>query len=297
MSSIGNVAPAADSLTLEAGLSSIKQRLECLDDTIRDRPTFVAICGGSSTGKSTFVSNKIEAHLCGEATVLMQDMFMRIMDREKMNPRYRGDDPLNFGLEEIGASFRKAQKWESFEWPIFDFLRRAPTPPRVIAPSKWVILDGMYAAYGDLRKFADCVIYVEAKAAVRAVRRIFRNRYERYPGLCAIASGTIASFFQGVSNAHTDFVSKQRADADIVIRSDAPFQTLIDRFSIPEAENVIPSEPLKLFELDSESTITLEQTRDQRMVFRIASQGTTYLFQFLDLETAEKIMDWDAGAY
>ena len=91
-----------------------------------------------------------------------------------------------------------------------------------------VIYEGLYAAYAELATISDIVVYVESPLYGRLLRRIFRNRYERY------RVDPIISFssFIHTLNANYELIAPHKKHAHFILNIPYRFEDSIQRFGL-----------------------------------------------------------------
>ncbi len=194
--------------------------------------TIVGIAGGSSTGKSTQVAIGLLDRLRPDAQLISQDNYQLGRDYDlTTDPMYRHDGLGNYGLTESAALLTSLRHGRSATMPVYAFLEQQQTGHQLIQPTPIVLFDGLYAGFGPLRTQCDWLIYVESPLYGRLLRRLFRNRYERYRLEPSVSlRNTLAG---GVLPAHHDLVCQQRATADIILQNPYAFTESIIRFDLP----------------------------------------------------------------
>ena len=258
------------------------------------RPAVVAVAGGSSTGKSTFVAAPLAAALGEGVRLVAQDMQQRRVP-VPLDPRWGWDDPANFGLDACLEAVERFRRGADFSWPCYRFAERRHDAPERVGAGRILVLEGLYAARGPLRRAVDAIVYVEAPAVVRLVRRILRNQYERYPGL-AVPGRTAAGFLGAVSAAHRDCVRPQRAQADWLVRTAPAFARLAERFALAPLPVTPAVAVRRAVPLDGETTLATVTLPDGAVHLRVDWRGACRLDAPLDTATAEAFDRFDPEA-
>lgn len=276
-------------LQFESLVAAVVQRRR----RVAPRPAAIAIAGGSSTGKSSQIAVPLAAALGSGVRVLAQDMHQK-GDSAKLDPRWKRDDPANYGLDACRHALIRFRASAPVRWPMYDFANRCHGPVQDIAPGDVVLLEGLYAASEELIALADFVIYVEAPAIVRLIRRVLRNRYERYPGQ-GMESASIAHFLTTVLDAHHTHVVAQRKHADIVVRTMSPFRLLRQRFNLRELSAEC-SEVQWQCSFDVETRVTIERLSSGQHVLRVWEGKACFLEVPTDEAALGAIRRLDTGS-
>ncbi|MEM7110283.1 MAG: hypothetical protein AAF519_18800 [Bacteroidota bacterium] len=214
-------------------LNRLVEKIEKLvpENRFKGVHTLVSISGGSCTGKSSIISKGLTDHLSVPYTLLDQDTFQNNPAYSKnFSQQYRWDHPDNFAIDTCTEALNRLKNNKEVIVPDYSFKADEPIGHKRLNPNPVILLEGLYAAYQNLGQESDFVIYLESPFYARLIRRIFRNTLERYKGRdpALILKGFITS----VTKAHTDFVTTQRTNADVVIKMPFDFSDLIDRFAL-----------------------------------------------------------------
>jgi uridine kinase len=230
------VPPSPPALDVETSIEQAIPTLLAMSEGTK-KPFVIGVCGGTSTGKSTIITQFLKSRLPSGCEVINQDNFQALQQNlHLLCATYGLDHPEHYGIEACIASVRNLRKGRSVGVPRYDFIQRAHHGLRKITPTRFLIIEGLYAGYGDLRYWLDWLIYIESPAWARLIRRLFRNRYERYPGLPQDGDRAIASFLTRVQRAHEDFIHTQKASATSIIRNPIDFQFLVCNYRLPVIE-------------------------------------------------------------
>jgi uridine kinase len=184
---------------------------------MRERPFFVAVVGGTGSGKSTIVKRIAGAMPEGSVITLTHDSYylprpdLPAPERERLN----FDHPDALDNARLLDDLVRLSRGESIQIPIYDFsthLRRAET--RLVKPAPIVVVEGILLFVAPaLRERFDLKLFVDTDADIRILRRMRRDMHERGRSLEQIQ----AQYLDTVRPMHDLFVEPSKRFADLII--------------------------------------------------------------------------------
>jgi uridine kinase len=178
-------------------------------------PVFVAIVGGSASGK-TWLALKLSGLLRGKTARLSQDSFYR--DRSHLSPKRRAtinfDHPASIDWVEFRRVLEEcANGWET-RVPVYDFkTHQRLSRVSIIKPKPIFLVDGLWLLRRPaIRAFFNLSIFLECPLKHRLKRRLQRDRLSRGRSISSIRT----QFWNTVEPMHKRFVLPQRSRADLV---------------------------------------------------------------------------------
>lgn len=192
------------------------------------RPVFVAIAGGSATGKTTLARALAEALSDLTPIVVNQDRYFR--DFGEYTPEER-------------ERMRTANHPDAINWPAFHaaldlLLAGQPTMEPApgtraaqrgeavhpVGPGRVLIVEGLFALWDTrCRESADLRLYTEVDDDERVLRRIYRDITERGGNL----EGVISWFRRDVQPNYPLYTKSTRRYADLVVPTDHPVDVAV----------------------------------------------------------------------
>ena len=180
-------------------------------------PFFVAVVGGTGSGKSTVAERIVAAMPAGSVSVIAHDNYYRprpdltLAERELLN--FDHPDALDNRLliEHLDALRAGAP----VEVPLYDFathLRLGTT--ECVPPTRVVIVEGILLLVDpELRARLDLKLYVDTDADVRVLRRLKRDMETRGRSFAQVKK----QYYETVRPMHLQFVEPSKRYADVVI--------------------------------------------------------------------------------
>lgn len=181
------------------------------------RPLFIAIAGGSGSGKTTIARSVVDLVGRDKVVYLQQDSYYRdqphLSFEERAQINY--DHPDSLELELLVKHLDELRSGEAIEKPVYDFelhMRTAET--YAIAAQPVVIVEGiLLLSDPELRKRFDVRVYIDTDADVRLMRRIQRDMVDRGRSIESV----LAQYEKTVRPMHLQFVEPSKRYADIII--------------------------------------------------------------------------------
>jgi uridine kinase len=181
------------------------------------RPLFIAIAGGSGSGKTTIAQSVVDIVGRESVVYLQQDAYYRdqshlaFEDRAKINY----DHPDSFEFELLVEHLDALRAGQPIERPVYDFSQHVRTPETyTIVPEPVVIIEGILVLADErLRDRSDVRVYIDTEADVRLMRRLRRDIVERG----RTVESVLSQYERTVRPMHYLFVEPSKRYADIII--------------------------------------------------------------------------------
>lgn len=200
------------------------------------KPYIVGITGGSGSGKTTFLKSLSEGYSAEEVCILSMDNYYKPRTQQV----YDENGVQNFDLVEsidTQAFFNDIIRLVSGETIVqeeYTFNNSlADVEMITIKPAPVMILEGLFIMHmKDLRSLLDLKIYIEAKDALKIIRRIKRDQSERnYP-----LEDVLYRYESHVLPSYEKYIFPYKNDVDIIINNngntDAVLNILRNHFDV-----------------------------------------------------------------
>ena len=176
----------------------------------------IAIAGGSGSGKSTFASRLLN-QFPESVSLVSCDNYYKAQDHLPLEERrllnYDAPESLEFDL--MAKHLRALKEGEAVDCPVYDYaLHTRSNKVERIEPRPVIIVDGILILSDPaLRKLFDLMIYVEADADERILRRARRDMETRGRQIDDI----MHQYLSTVKPMHETYVEPSKKHADIIL--------------------------------------------------------------------------------
>jgi uridine kinase len=182
-----------------------------------DRPFFMAIAGGSGSGKTTIAQSVVEIVGAELVTLIQQDAYYRDQNHLTFEQRVaiNYDHPDALENELLVQHLEELRAGRSIRRPVYDFGTHTRTDETVLLePGAVVLVEGILVlAEPELRPQFDLRIYIDTDADMRLIRRLQRDIIERHRTVEAV----LAQYEETVRPMQLQFVEPSKRYADIIV--------------------------------------------------------------------------------
>lgn len=193
-----------------------------------ERPVFIAVAGGSASGKTTVVDKIVESFNIEDVTVIKHDDYYKDQSDMNMEERYlvNYDHPFSLDNDLMYSQILDLFKGKAIVKPTYDFeAHNRSEKTETISPTKIIILEGILIMEDQrIRDLCDIKLYVEADDDIRFIRRLKRDMDERGRSLKSV----INQYIKTVKPMHFAFVKPTKRYADIIIPNDINHDVAVD---------------------------------------------------------------------
>jgi uridine kinase len=182
-----------------------------------DRPLFIAIAGGSGSGKTTIAESVVDLVGRDSVVFLQQDAYYRDQNHLSFEERaaINYDHPDSIEMDLLTAHLDDLRSGRSIDRPIYDFSTHTRTDETYrIDPDAAVIVEGILVlADRELRDRFDVRVYIDTAPDIRLMRRLQRDILERG----RTVESVLDQYVRTVRPMHYQFVEPSKRYADIII--------------------------------------------------------------------------------
>lgn len=204
---------------LESGVEFLTQEIELIMKE-KDGPLVVLIAGGSASGKTSAVADKIHKAFGEESIILSLDdyykgrKFMQEMAEKGIDYNY--DQPEVIDLDLFNTHLQAIKNGQTIEKPIYNFATGSAEKTEKVEPRKIIIVEGLFALNEKLLGVGDIKAFVEVGTHGRLVRRILRDIESRGQN----PDDILDYFAKVVEPMHEEYIQSTRENAEVVINNE-----------------------------------------------------------------------------
>jgi uridine kinase len=181
------------------------------------RPLFIAIAGGSGSGKTTIARSVVDLVGRDKVVYLQQDAYYRDQNELDLEERAKinYDHPDSIENELLVEHLDALRRGEAIERPVYDFETHTRTAETYrLVPEAAVVVEGILVlADAELRDRFDVRVYIDTEPDIRLIRRLQRDIVERG----RTVESVIEQYQRTVRPMHYQFVEPSKRYADIII--------------------------------------------------------------------------------
>ncbi|MDX1910510.1 MAG: uridine kinase [Saprospiraceae bacterium] len=188
------------------------------------RPYLIGICGGSGSGKTSFIRRLRQSFPEEQLCIVSQDDYYlpREMQHRDINGEQNFDLPKSFNKKKFRQDVEKLLAGESIEILEYVFNNPGAQPKTLVFKSAPVIvIEGLFVFhFKKIARQLDLKIFINAKENLKIIRRIMRDQIERgYP-----LDDVLYKYQHHVLPSFERFILPYKEEADIVVNNNQDFE-------------------------------------------------------------------------
>ncbi|MDP2089982.1 MAG: uridine kinase [Candidatus Gracilibacteria bacterium] len=200
---------------------------------------FVFIAGGSASGKTSNVANKIAKFYKNDSVILSMDNYFYGAEYVKKN-NITFDQPEAINIKLLHEHLEILSTGKEVLIPSYDFIESKSIANSIkIEPKKVIVVEGLFTLHEILISLSDLKLFVETSTHGRLIRRVLRDMKRTRQKV-----NEIVHIFETVVNPmHEKYIEPQKEISDMIILNEFdPYLELrgfdLDKFI---KENNIPN--------------------------------------------------------
>jgi len=184
-----------------------------------EKAQIIGICGGSGSGKTTFLSALKERLSERSITYISLDDYY--IPREEQKTDEKGiknfDLPTAIDDQALVSDLKRLLDGESVEKPKYTFNSSTAKPSTfTLESAKLYVIEGLFIYhYEELAKMFDLKIYIDVSNELKIIRRIKRDQAERnYP-----LEDVLYRYENHVLPSYEKYIGVYKSEADLIINN------------------------------------------------------------------------------
>lgn len=200
----------------------VNQLVEIIRSKIEEREGLVVVlvAGGSASGKTSAVADKVHQAFGDESVILSLDDYYRgrkfMEEATKQGINYNYDQPEVLNLDLFGEHLSTLKKGQTVEKPVYNFSIGEADKTEMVEPKKVIIVEGLFALNEKLVDLGDVKVFVEVDTHGRLIRRILRDIESRGQN----PDDILSYFSKVVEPMHQEYIESTKKESDLIIKNE-----------------------------------------------------------------------------
>ena len=192
------------------------------------KPYIIGICGGSGSGKTSFIRRLRERFDESDLCIVSQDDYYLPLHEQEKDPEgiENFDLPKSIDKKALRADLERLMSGETLtrlEYVFND--EEAERKTIVIRPAPVIVVEGLFVFhYKKVAALFDLQIFISSKENLKIIRRIVRDLAERN----ATLEDVLYRYEHHVLPAYERFIEPYRESADLVVNNNRNFEQGLD---------------------------------------------------------------------
>lgn len=197
------------------------------------KPFVIGICGGSGSGKTSFIRQLRQAFTEEQLCIVSQDDYYlpREQQHRDKNGEFNFDLPKSFDKKKFRADVERLVAGETVTIEEYTFNKAGATPKMLtFKPAPILVVEGLFVFhFKKVSPLLDLKIFINTKENLKVIRRIHRDQVERgYP-----IEDVLYKYQHHVLPSFERYILPYKEEADMVINNNEDFKmglTVLDGF-------------------------------------------------------------------
>ncbi|MFN0036664.1 MAG: uridine kinase [Saprospiraceae bacterium] len=188
------------------------------------RPYLIGICGGSGSGKTSFIRRLRQSFSEEQLCIVSQDDYYLPREQQHRDPNgeQNFDLPKSFDKKKFRHDLEKLLAGESITIEEYVFNNPDAKPNMLVFnPAPVIVIEGLFVFhYKKIAEQLDLKVFVNAKENLKIIRRILRDQVERgYP-----LDDVLYKYQHHVLPSFERFILPYKEEADLVVNNNRDFE-------------------------------------------------------------------------
>ena len=193
--------------------------------------TVIGICGGSGSGKTSFIRKLRTIFSESEVCIISQDDYYRPRDEQKLDAKgiKNFDLPYSINDQDLIKDITLLKDGSSIQRMEYTFNNEKSVPAQItLHPAPVIIVEGLFVMhFEEIRSLFDYSLFIAAKENLKIIRRIKRDQIERnYP-----LDDVLYRYENHVMDSYEKYIGPYQNEVDIIINNNDSFDKGFEVFS------------------------------------------------------------------
>lgn len=187
------------------------------------KPFLIGICGGSGSGKTTFLNELKAQFSTSDVCVVSQDDYYRPREEQKSDENGIKNFDLPYSIDDVAfhRDLCHLLDGKTIQRQEYTFNNEKLNPKQLVfEPAPLILVEGLFIFhFHEIKSLLNLKVFLHAKENLKVIRRIKRDRKERnYP-----LDDVLYRYQAHVSPAFEQYIEPYKEDVDIIVNNNVNF--------------------------------------------------------------------------